>query len=131
MLADAGERGERSQVHGGGDSHHSPSAIREALEKAQIQIVDKDDLKDAVLKKTAAAGVEEIAGGRRSKVEIYADNSNPISSAAAARVRVALDDFKGREGARVTSELRDSGERADAVRGEEDQYRGSAENVRG
>jgi sodium transport system permease protein len=80
-------------------------ALREALEKAQIQMVEKDDLKDAVLKKTVAAGVEEIAG-TPVQVEIYADNSNPISSAAAARVRVALDDLKEQK---VRASLRDSG----------------------
>ena len=68
-------------------------ALREALEKAQIQVVDKDDLKDAVLKKTVAAAVEEIPG-TPVEVEIYVDNSNPTSSAAAARVLVALDDLK-------------------------------------
>jgi sodium transport system permease protein len=80
-------------------------ALREALEKAQIQIVEKDDLKDAVLTKTAAAGVEEIAG-TPVEVRIYADNSNPTSSAAAARVRVALDDFKDEK---VRESLRGSG----------------------
>lgn len=80
-------------------------ALREALEKAQIQMVEKDDLKDAVLKKTVAAGVEEIAG-TPVQVEVYADNSNPISSAAAARVRVALDDLKDQK---VRASLRDSG----------------------
>ncbi len=80
-------------------------ALREALEKAQIQMVEKDDLKDAVLKKTVAAGVEEIAG-TPVQVEIYADNSNPISSAAAVRVRVALEDLKEQK---VRDSLRDSG----------------------
>ena len=80
-------------------------ALRQALEKAQIQIVDKDDLKDAVLKKTVAAGVEEIPG-TPTEVQIYADNSNPTSSAAAARVRVALDDFKDEK---VRESLKNSG----------------------
>jgi sodium transport system permease protein len=79
--------------------------IREALEKARIQLVEKDDLKDAVLKKTAAAGVEEIPG-TPIEVEIYADNSNPTSSAAAARVRTALDDFKDEK---VRESLKNSG----------------------
>jgi sodium transport system permease protein len=80
-------------------------ALREALEKAQIQMVEKDDLKDAVLKKTVAASVEEIPG-TPVQVEIYADNSNPISSAAAVRIRVALDDLKEQK---VRDSLRDSG----------------------
>lgn len=79
-------------------------SIREALEKAQIQLVEKDDLKDAVLKKTVAAAVEEIPGAPV-VIEIYADNSNPTSSAAAARVRLALDDLKDQ---RVRDSLRDS-----------------------
>jgi sodium transport system permease protein len=80
-------------------------AFREALEKAQIQIVDRDDLKDAVLNKTVAAGVEEIPG-TPVEVEIYVDNSNPTSSVAAARVRVALDDLKDEK---VRESLRTSG----------------------
>jgi sodium transport system permease protein len=80
-------------------------SIREALEKAQIQIVEKDDLKDAVLKKTAAAAVEEIPG-TPTEVQIYADNSNPTSSAAAVRVRLALDDLKDEK---VRESLKNSG----------------------
>lgn len=83
----------------------STPALREALEKAQIQLVDKDDLKDAILKKTAAAGVEEIPG-TPVQVQIYVDNSNPTSSAAAARVRVALDDLKD---GKVRESLKNSG----------------------
>jgi sodium transport system permease protein len=85
--------------------HATNPAIREALEKAQIQIIEKDDLKDAVLKKTAAAAVEEIPG-TPVEVQIYADNSNPTSSAAAARVRVALDDLKDEK---VRESLKTSG----------------------
>ncbi len=79
-------------------------SLREALEKAQIQMVEKEDMKDAVLKKTVAAGVEEIAG-EPVTVEIFADNSNPTSSAAAARVRQALDELKNEK---VRASLRDS-----------------------
>ncbi len=80
-------------------------ALRQALENAQIQMVEIDDLKDAVLKKTAAAGVEEIPG-TPAEVEIYVDNSNPTSTAAAARVRVALDDLKDEQ---VRESLKNSG----------------------
>jgi sodium transport system permease protein len=80
-------------------------ALRQALEKAQIQIVERDDLKDAVLKKSVAAGVEEIPG-TPVEVQIYADNSNPTSSAAAARVRVALDDLRDEK---VRESLQNSG----------------------
>lgn len=80
-------------------------ALRQALENAQIQMVEIDDLKDAVLKKTAAAGVEEIPG-TPPEVEIYVDNSNPTSTAAAARVRVALDELKDEK---VRESLKNSG----------------------
>src|SRR5580698_9662389 len=80
-------------------------ALREVLEKAQIHMVEKDDLKDAVLKKSVAAAVEEIPG-TPVEVEIYADNSNPTSSAAAARVRAALDEYKEQK---VRDSLRNSG----------------------
>jgi sodium transport system permease protein len=80
-------------------------SLRQALEKAQIQIVEQDDLKDAVLKKSVAAGVEEIPG-TPVQVQIYVDNSNPTSSAAAARVRVALDELKEEK---VRESLRNSG----------------------
>lgn len=80
-------------------------ALRQALEKAQIQIVERDDLKDAVLKKSVAAGVEEIPG-TPVQVQIYVDNSNPTSTAAAARVRGALDDLKDEK---VRESLQNSG----------------------
>ena len=80
-------------------------ALRQALEKAQIQIVERDDLKDAVLKKSVAAGVEEIPG-TPVEVQIYVDNSNPTSTAAAARVRGALDDLKDEK---VRESLQNSG----------------------
>jgi len=80
-------------------------SLREALEKAQIQVVEKDNLKEAVLNKSVAAGVEEIAG-TPVQVQIYVDNSNPTSSAAAARVRVALDDLKEEK---VRESLQNSG----------------------
>ena len=83
-------------------------ALREALEKAQIQVTPietHENLKDAVLKKTVAAGVEEIPG-TPVEVQIFVDSSNPTSTAAAARVRVALDELKDEK---VRESLRDSG----------------------
>jgi sodium transport system permease protein len=80
-------------------------ALRQALEKAQIQMVERDDLKDAVLNKSVAAAVEEIPG-TPVEVQIYVDNSNPTSSAAAARVRAALDDLKDEK---VRESLQNSG----------------------
>jgi sodium transport system permease protein len=68
-------------------------SLREALQSAQIQLVERDDLKDSVLKKDVAAAVEEVPG-TPVEVRIYVDSSNPTSSAAADRVRLALDDLK-------------------------------------
>jgi sodium transport system permease protein len=79
-------------------------SLREALQNAQIQVVEKDDLKDAVLKKDVAAAVEEVPG-TPVEVRIFVDSSNPTSSAAADRVRVALDELKDQK---VREALRDS-----------------------
>jgi sodium transport system permease protein len=79
-------------------------SLREALQNAQIQVVEKDDLKDAVLKKEVAAAVEEVPG-TPVEVRIFVDSSNPTSSAAADRVRVALDELKDQK---VREALRDS-----------------------
>jgi sodium transport system permease protein len=80
-------------------------SLREALEKAQIQLVERDDLKEAVMKKDVAAAVEEVPG-TPIEVRIYVDSSNPTSSAAADRVRLALDDLKDQK---VHESLRHSG----------------------
>jgi sodium transport system permease protein len=80
-------------------------AIREALEKAQIQMVEKPDLKDAVLTKAVEAAVEEIPG-TPVQIEIYSDNSNPTSSATATRLRSALDDLKEQK---IRNSLHESG----------------------
>ncbi len=65
-------------------------AVREALEKSGISLAPGEDLKEAVLSKTAAAGVEESGA----VVRIVLDGSNPTSTAAAERVRAALDALK-------------------------------------
>ncbi len=77
-------------------------AVREALEKSGISVAPGDDLKEAVLNKTAAAGVEESGA----VVRIVLDGSNPTSSAAAERVRAALDALKD---AKVREALAGSG----------------------
>ena len=84
--------------------HLTTPAFREALEKAGIQLVEKADLKDEVMKKNAAAGVEETPG-TPARVEIYVDSSNPTSSAAGDRVRLALEDLKAEK---IHAALRDS-----------------------
>jgi len=70
--------------------HAVSPAIREALQQTGIALTDAGDVKDAVLNKTAAAGVEESGA----VVRVVVDGSNPTSSAAGERVRVALDALK-------------------------------------
>ncbi len=83
----------------------STPSIREALEKTGLQMSQKDDLKAAVENKTSAAAVEELPG-TPPRIEIYVDSSNPTSSAAADKIRMALADLKDQ---RVRESLRDSG----------------------
>lgn len=80
-------------------------AVRQALEAAKIPLVDRGDLKDAVLNKSIAAGVEEVEGPP-AEILLYVDGSNPTSSAAAERVRATLDALKE---AKVRESLRGSG----------------------
>lgn len=71
----------------------SDPAVRQALEKTGIPLVERDDLRSSVEKKSVAAAVEEIAGAPE-RVKIYVDNSNPTSSAAADKIRLAMDELK-------------------------------------
>ncbi len=77
-------------------------AIREALEKSGFPIKDKDDLRAAVEKKETAVAVEE----RGEVIEIFVDNSNPTSSAAGDKIRIALTELKDQ---RIRESLRSSG----------------------
>jgi sodium transport system permease protein len=77
-------------------------SVREALEKIGFPLKENADLRGAVEKKEAAAGVEERGG----EIEILADNSNPTSSAAADKIRVALAELKDQ---RVRESLRAQG----------------------
>lgn len=73
----------------------SNPAILAALRKAELQIVEKDDLRPAVEQKVVLAGVEEVAReGGSSEVRVYSDNSNPASAAASARIHSALNELK-------------------------------------
>lgn len=83
----------------------STPSIREALEKTGLQMSEKDDLKAAVENKTSAAAVEEIPG-TPPQIEIYVDSSNPTSSAAADKIRMALNDLKDQS---IRGSLRNSG----------------------
>jgi sodium transport system permease protein len=83
----------------------SNPGLRNALAKTDIMLVDRDDLRSAVEKKTVAAAVEEIPG-TPPRINIYVDSSNPTSSAAADKIRIALEEFKGQE---IVSSLRNSG----------------------
>jgi sodium transport system permease protein len=79
--------------------------VREALEKAGLQVIDKDDLRTAVESKTVAAGVEEIPG-TPAELRVYVDSSNPTSNTAAEQIRTALDGLKDQ---RIREGLRRSG----------------------
>ncbi len=83
----------------------SSPAVRDALEKAGLRLEDKDDLKAAVLDKSAGAAVEEIAGSPP-RLSIYVDASNDTSSAAATRIREVLTELRDRE---IRDSLRSSG----------------------
>ena len=83
----------------------STPSIREALEKTGLQMSDKPDLKAAVENKTSAAAVEELPGTPL-QIQIYVDSSNPTSSAAADKIRAALNDLKDQQ---IRRSLRNSG----------------------
>jgi sodium transport system permease protein len=83
----------------------STPSFREALEKTGLQLSEKDDLKAAVENKTSAAAVEEIPG-TPPQIVIYVDSSNPTSSAAADKIRMALNDLREQE---IRGSLRNSG----------------------
>ena len=83
----------------------STPSIREALEKTGLQMSEKDDLKAAVENKTSAAAVEEIPG-TPPQIVIYVDSSNPTSSAATDKIRMALNDLRDQE---IRGSLRNSG----------------------
>jgi sodium transport system permease protein len=80
-------------------------SIQEALAKIGYPIVERDDMASAVEKKSIAAAVEEIAG-TPPQIKIYVDNSNPTSTAAGDKIRLALDDLKEQ---RIREELVKSG----------------------
>jgi sodium transport system permease protein len=88
----------------------SSPAIREALEKAGLHLVDKDDLKAAVQDKSVGAAVEETIGsvgtGTAPRIRILVDASSPASSAAGDRIREALTELKDRQ---IRESLRNSG----------------------
>ena len=105
-------------------------AIREALEKAQIQMVEKDDLKDAVLKKTAAAaGVEEIAGTPHRGGDLRGQLQSDIERGGGAGAPQRLDDLKEEK---VRESLKNSGIPASVLTPfvvNNIEHRGGSENV--
>ncbi len=80
-------------------------AVSEALAKIGIPIVQRDDLPSAVEKKSVAAAVEEIPG-TPAQIVIFVDSSNPTSSAAADKIRIALEELRVQD---IRNKLRDSG----------------------
>jgi len=83
----------------------SNPAARDAIEKLGLKIVEADDLKAAVQKKTVAAAVEEVEG-TPPRFLIYVDESAPVSGAGGERIREALTAFRD---AKVRESLRRSG----------------------
>jgi sodium transport system permease protein len=83
----------------------STPALRDALFKLGIPVVERDDLPSSVEKKSVAAAVEEIPG-TPAQIRIYVDSSNPTSSAAGDKIRIALDELKDRD---IRASLRNSG----------------------
>jgi sodium transport system permease protein len=70
-------------------------AILEALRKAELQLVERDDLRPAVEQKSVIAGVEEVErAGQPPEIRVYSDNSNPASAAASDRIRTALNEVR-------------------------------------
>jgi len=82
-------------------------AILDALHKAGLRVVETTDLKAAIEQKTSSAGVEQTEGpGGTALITVYVDESNPTSSAAGGKIRVALDEIRDD---RVRQALRTSG----------------------
>lgn len=73
----------------------SSPAIREAVEKAGLKIIDKADLKAAVEKKEIAAAIEETSGVNGiPEIVFYVDRSNPTSDSAGDTLRALLTEMK-------------------------------------
>lgn len=89
----------------------STPAIRDGLEKAGLHLVEAGDVKAAVQKKAAGAGVEEFAG-TPPRLSIYVDASNDASNAAGTRIREILTELRDRE---IRDRLRGQGISVDVL----------------
>jgi len=89
----------------------SNPAVREAVGKLGLKLVETDDLKAAVQKKTVAAALEEVEE-TPPRFLIYVDESAPVSNAGGERIREALTALRD---ARVRESLRQSGIDAGAL----------------
>jgi sodium transport system permease protein len=70
-------------------------AILDALRKAELQLVERDDLRRAVEQKSVLAGLEEVErAGQPPEIRVYSDNSNPGSAGASDRIRTALAEVR-------------------------------------
>ena len=105
LLAHIQERSEEEAKTMGIAVKVTTPSIRQALEAAGLQIVERTDFQDAIEKKSIAAAVEEIPGNPP-EIRIYVDSSNPISSAAGDGIRIVLDELKERT---IRNSLRNSG----------------------
>lgn len=85
--------------------HAQTPAIGEALAKLEMPIKEKDDVRAAISKKEIAAAVEEVPG-TPPRILVYVDSSNPTSSSAGDRIRIALAELKDQQ---IRESLRNSG----------------------
>ncbi len=85
--------------------HAQSPAVAEALAKLGMPVVQKDDVRSAIEKKEIAAAVEETPG-TPALLRIYVDGSNPTSSTAGDRIRIALTELKDQQ---IREGLRNSG----------------------
>lgn len=83
----------------------SNPAVQQALDRLGLKVAHPDDLKLAVQNKVAAAAVEEIQA-EPPELRIYVDESSPLSTAGAGRIREALTALRERE---IRESLRQSG----------------------
>jgi sodium transport system permease protein len=68
--------------------------IRPALEKAGFQMIVKSDLRDAVQKKEAAAGIDETESGGVKQINVYMDRTRQASDLAYEKLSTLFDKAK-------------------------------------
>lgn len=86
-------------------AHIATPALRDALDRAGLRLVDKGDLKAAVENRSVGAAIEEDPG-TPPQIRIYVDSSDSTSTAAANKIQVILAELKD---LRIRQELRSAG----------------------